>query len=76
MKKKRYMATINDLLNSEQLFCYFVNQVHFCNGDFSKDENVKLLKENNFFSDLIISNLYKSIKNYIPHHLKKDLLEL
>ncbi len=76
IEKKEYVTKINDLLNSEQLFCYFVNQVHFCSGDFSKDANVKLLKENYFFNDLIISELYQDIKHSIPHHLKLDLLEL
>ncbi|MBO7211971.1 MAG: hypothetical protein J6V44_13360 [Methanobrevibacter sp.] len=74
LEKKEYLTTINDLLNSEQLFCYFVNQVHFCDGDLSKDKNIKLLKDNEFFSDLTRSAFYKDIKHSIPKDLKKYLL--
>ena len=73
-EKGEYITTIADLLNSEQLFCYFFNQVHFCDGDLSKDKNIKLLKDNEFFSDLTRSAFYKDIKHSIPKDLKKYLL--
>lgn len=72
-ERKHYIKTIADLMNSEQLFCYFMNQIHFYNGNCSEDKNVILLREAEFFKDLQRSKLYREIEHTIPSHIKNGL---
>lgn len=66
-KRKHYIKMVLDLMNSEQQFCYFINKNHFCHGDCSKDKNIKLQKEANFFNDLF----YREIQYSIPLEIKQ-----
>ena len=60
--KRRYVRLISDMLTTEQLFCYMMNQAHFCSGYCKKDKTIKMLKKYNFFRDLYGSPLYKTLE--------------
>lgn len=70
-EKKKYIGIVTDLINSEQLFCYYINQIANCRGNCEGDETVKVLRETNFFRDLFYSVIYKQVEDAIPQHVKK-----
>lgn len=79
-EKNDYIKTVADLLTSEQLFCYFINQIHFyneiCNekgGDitqFKDEEDMTLFRESSFFKDLFRSRFYEEVQHKIPLQIR------
>lgn len=67
-EKQSYIRVITNLINSEQLFCYFVNQVADCDG-YCDSETVRILRDNNFFLDMFNSPIYEEVKKKIPHRV-------
>jgi len=67
-EKQSYIRIITNLINSEQLFCYFVNQVADCDG-YCDSETVRILRDNNFFLDMFNSPIYEEVKKKIPHRV-------
>lgn len=65
-EKTKYIRIISNMINSEQMFCYFINLVHMCNGDCTKDATVKLLKDYRFFDDMYNSKIFNEVKDIIP----------
>ena len=59
--KTHYVRLISDMLTTEQLFCYMINQAHFCKGDCSEDHTVAMLKKYDFFRDFFSSPLYDAL---------------
>lgn len=70
-EKKRYIKIISDMINSEQMFCYFINLIHMCNGDCTKDDTVKLLRDYRFFGDMFNSKIFNEVKDIIPIDIVK-----
>lgn len=60
--KRHYVRLLSDMLTTDQLFCYMINQAHFCKGDCKKDKTVKMLRKYSFFRDLFGSPLYKTLE--------------
>lgn len=79
-EKNDYMKTVADLLTSEQLFCYFINQIHFyneiCNEkgghiiQFKNEEDMILFRESSFFKDLFRSRFYEEVQHKIPLQIR------
>lgn len=67
-EKQSYIRIITNLINSEQLFCYFVNQIADCDG-YCDSETVRILRDNNFFLDMFNSPIYEEVKQKIPHRV-------
>lgn len=59
--KTHYVRLLSDMLTTDQLFCYMINQAHFCKGDCSEDNTVAMLKKYDFFRDLFSSSLYDAL---------------
>lgn len=70
-EKTKYIRIISNMINSEQMFCYFINLVHMCNGDCTKDDTVKLLKDYRFFDDMFNSKIFNEVKDIIPIDIVK-----
>ena len=69
--KQGYIRAVSDIITSEQLFCYFINLVEFCDGDCTTDPTVELLRKYRFFDDLFRSSIFKDIRPVIPVHIVK-----
>lgn len=66
-KKSEYISQIANQLTSEQLFCYFVNQIAVCSGDINtNDPYVKKLKKYEFMKNLFSNKLFEDVQGVIP----------
>lgn len=57
---------IQGTLTSEELFCYFLNQIHYAHRCRNYNSHLIQLREADFFHDLLISEVYKKVENHIP----------
>lgn len=60
--KQHYVRLLSDMLTTDQLFCYMINQAHFCSGDCKQDKTVEMLRKYDFFKDLFRCPFYKTIE--------------
>ena len=68
-EKTRYTKIVTDMINSEQMFCYFINQIAICDGYCGDDDTVSVLRDSNFFGDMFNSPIYRHVREKIPHYV-------
>lgn len=69
--KVALIKMIQGTLTSKELFCYFVNQVHYAHRCRNYNSHLIQLRNADFFHDLLISDEYKKIENHIPLEIEK-----
>lgn len=63
VNKSKYVERVQSLMNQDELFCYYINQIVYSNE--SDSQYLKILRTYDFFRDVITADKFAGIMKNI-----------